>query len=167
MVSLPWGTHNYTIYPSWDDLYLVNSGFGIFTSVSGTAPNRIFNIEWRAVLPGERQCRLRAEVVRGTDSLRCDLRSCGQRQHQRHSGSAEERHHLYAIFLQRHRRCGYWRTKLYAAGLWHAYTDAYRDALSKPNLHAEFVQRAHRVCRYRRRLLSFSRKSWPNRCDGG
>ena len=23
-------------------------GFGIFTSVSGTAPNRIFNIEWRA-----------------------------------------------------------------------------------------------------------------------
>ena len=24
------------------------AGFGIFTSVSGTAPNRIFNIEWRA-----------------------------------------------------------------------------------------------------------------------
>src|SRR5258705_5020291 len=45
---LPWLTHNYTIYPYWDDLYLVNSGFGIFTSVSGTAPNRIFNIEWRA-----------------------------------------------------------------------------------------------------------------------
>ncbi len=45
---LPWLTHNYTIFPYWDDLYLVNSGFGIFTSVSGTAPNRIFNIEWRA-----------------------------------------------------------------------------------------------------------------------
>ena len=45
---LPWTTHNYSIYPYWDDLYLVNSGFGIFTSVSGTAPNRIFNIEWRA-----------------------------------------------------------------------------------------------------------------------
>ncbi len=45
---LPWITHNYTIFPYWDDLYLVNSGFGIFTSVSGTAPNRIFNIEWRA-----------------------------------------------------------------------------------------------------------------------
>ena len=27
---------------------MVNSGFGIFTSISGTAPNRIFNIEWRA-----------------------------------------------------------------------------------------------------------------------
>jgi hypothetical protein len=45
---LPWLTHNYTIYPYWDDLYLVNSGFGIFTSINGTAPNRIFNIEWRA-----------------------------------------------------------------------------------------------------------------------
>ena len=45
---LPWLTHNYTIYPYWDDLYLAQSGFGIFTSVSGTAPNRIFNIEWRA-----------------------------------------------------------------------------------------------------------------------
>ena len=45
---LPWLTHNYTIYPYWDDLYLVNSPSGIFTSISGTAPNRIFNIEWRA-----------------------------------------------------------------------------------------------------------------------
>jgi hypothetical protein len=45
---LPWLAHNYTIFPYWDDLYLVNAGFGIFTSVSGTAPNRIFNIEWRA-----------------------------------------------------------------------------------------------------------------------
>src|SRR3982751_1795792 len=45
---LPWSSHDYTIYPYWDDLYLVNSGFGIFTSLSGTAPNRIFNIEWRA-----------------------------------------------------------------------------------------------------------------------
>ena len=61
---LPWSGHNYTIFPYWDDLYLVNSGFGIFTSVSGTAPNRIFNIEWRAqYFPGKRQCQLRAEVV--------------------------------------------------------------------------------------------------------
>ena len=42
----------YTIYPYWDDQTTVNSGFGIFTfgiftSISGTAPNRIFNIEWR------------------------------------------------------------------------------------------------------------------------
>jgi hypothetical protein len=44
---LPSANHSYTIFPYWDDLYTVNAGFGIFTSVSGTAPNRIFNIEWR------------------------------------------------------------------------------------------------------------------------
>ena len=47
-ICLPWTTHNYTIFPYWDDLYLVNSPAGIFTSVSGSAPARIFNIEWRA-----------------------------------------------------------------------------------------------------------------------
>src|ERR1043166_4683450 len=51
---LPWTTHNYTIYPYWDDLYLVNPGFGIFTLISGTAPNRIFNIDWRAQRSAER-----------------------------------------------------------------------------------------------------------------
>src|SRR6202008_1707533 len=30
------------------DLYTIISCVGIFTSVTGTAPNRIFNIEWRA-----------------------------------------------------------------------------------------------------------------------
>jgi hypothetical protein len=44
---LPWTTHDYTILPYWNDLFTVNAGYGIFTSVSGTAPNRIFNIEWR------------------------------------------------------------------------------------------------------------------------
>ena len=47
-ICLPWTTHNYTLLPYWDDLYTLNAGFGIFTSVTGTAPNRIFNIEWRA-----------------------------------------------------------------------------------------------------------------------
>src|SRR5438445_2455082 len=32
----------------WADLTTYTSGQGIFTSVSGVAPNRIFNIEWRA-----------------------------------------------------------------------------------------------------------------------
>ena len=73
---LPWLTHNYTIYPYWDDLYLVNSGFGIFTSISGTAPNRIFNIEWRAqYFPGSGSAgfelrlyegQLRFDVIYGT-----------------------------------------------------------------------------------------------------
>ncbi|HVU64816.1 MAG TPA: GC-type dockerin domain-anchored protein [Phycisphaerales bacterium] len=39
------------IFPHWDDLRTdtVYPGMGIFTSTSGTAPNRIFNIEWRTV----------------------------------------------------------------------------------------------------------------------
>jgi hypothetical protein len=46
-ICLPWTTHNYTIYPYWDDQLTNGAGGGIFTSVTGTAPNRIFNIEWR------------------------------------------------------------------------------------------------------------------------
>ena len=55
---LPWTSHNYTIFPYWDDQRTdANSGCsafpggncGVFTSVSGTAPHRIFNIEWRTV----------------------------------------------------------------------------------------------------------------------
>jgi hypothetical protein len=48
---LPQAGATYTIFPYWDDQRTdVNTcpgGCGIFTSVSGTAPNRIFNIEWR------------------------------------------------------------------------------------------------------------------------
>ena len=47
---LPTNTLNNAILPFWDDLRTdMGTGSGIFTSVSGTAPNRIFNIEWRAV----------------------------------------------------------------------------------------------------------------------
>ncbi|MEO8287485.1 MAG: S-layer homology domain-containing protein [Chloroflexota bacterium] len=35
------------IMPYWDDQITAPAGKGIFTSISGTAPNRIFNIEWR------------------------------------------------------------------------------------------------------------------------
>jgi len=37
------------IFAYWDDLRTDQPGGGVFTSLSGTAPNRIFNIEWRAV----------------------------------------------------------------------------------------------------------------------
>src|SRR5438046_6189103 len=48
---LPDSSFSYTIFPYWDDLYTGGAlnGQGVFTSISGTAPNRIFNIEWRAV----------------------------------------------------------------------------------------------------------------------
>ncbi len=46
--NLPHPSFNTTIYALWDDLSLFLTGNGIFTSVTGTAPNRTFNIEWRA-----------------------------------------------------------------------------------------------------------------------
>ncbi len=64
-------THDYTIFPYWDDQLSVNRlrglsrrHCGIFTSVTGNAPNRIFNIEWRTVYFTKRRARQsRAEVV--------------------------------------------------------------------------------------------------------
>jgi hypothetical protein len=51
---------DYTIFPLWEDMRtdigltgcasFPGGTCGIFTSVSGSAPNRIFNIEWRTVL---------------------------------------------------------------------------------------------------------------------
>ena len=39
-----------SIMAYWDDLRTDGTGTGVFTSVSGVAPNRIFNIEWRACI---------------------------------------------------------------------------------------------------------------------
>ena len=57
---LPSATFNMPIMPQWDDLRTDQVGTGctayggvgcgVFTSISGTAPNRIFNIEWSTVL---------------------------------------------------------------------------------------------------------------------
>ena len=45
---LPYGGHNNTIFVFWDDLYMGSNG--VYTSVEGSAPNRVFNIEWRGDL---------------------------------------------------------------------------------------------------------------------
>ncbi len=46
---LPNAAFNDTIFAYWDSFNTnINDNMGMFTSVSGTAPNRIFNIEWRA-----------------------------------------------------------------------------------------------------------------------
>jgi hypothetical protein len=37
-----------TMMPFWDDLRTDLAGSGIFSSITGVAPNRIFNMEWRA-----------------------------------------------------------------------------------------------------------------------
>jgi hypothetical protein len=45
---LPQYGFDQTIFPFWQDLVTDGPGNGVFTSTSGAAPNRIFNIEWRA-----------------------------------------------------------------------------------------------------------------------
>ncbi len=46
---LPAGGLNNALLPFWDDVVLIGGANGIYTSVSGVAPNRIFNIEWRGI----------------------------------------------------------------------------------------------------------------------
>jgi hypothetical protein len=48
LCPLPDSRFGTTIFAYFDDLFTGGAGEGIFTSVSGVAPNRIFNIEWRA-----------------------------------------------------------------------------------------------------------------------
>jgi hypothetical protein len=53
------GPYDFTVFPVWQDMRtdfglsgcanFPGGNCGVFTSVSGTAPNRIFNIEWRTV----------------------------------------------------------------------------------------------------------------------
>jgi hypothetical protein len=47
---LPDASFTNTIFGFWDDLRTDGTGVGVFTSTSGSAPNRIFNIEWRACI---------------------------------------------------------------------------------------------------------------------
>jgi hypothetical protein len=49
---LPTAAFNMAILAHWDDLRTDGVGGGIFTSISGSAPNRIFNIEWRTIYFG-------------------------------------------------------------------------------------------------------------------
>ena len=44
---LPYPFVSNAIMPHWDDTLTTPAGDGIYTSLTGTAPNRIFNIEWR------------------------------------------------------------------------------------------------------------------------
>src|SRR5205814_7351199 len=49
---LPDLSANYAIMAYWDDLDLSSAGNGIYTSVTGTAPNRVLNVEWRSTRAG-------------------------------------------------------------------------------------------------------------------
>jgi hypothetical protein len=50
VTCLPNAGFGYTIFAFWSDLFTLDgaAGQGVFTSVSGVAPNRVFNVEWRA-----------------------------------------------------------------------------------------------------------------------
>lgn len=61
-VCFPITHFNYAILPHWGDLTIGGANEGIFTSISGSAPNRIFNIEWRASLLGNTPGSLNFEV---------------------------------------------------------------------------------------------------------
>ncbi|HET9494747.1 MAG TPA: S-layer homology domain-containing protein, partial [Chloroflexia bacterium] len=52
---LPSPAFNTAVLPLWDDLTTAGAGGGIFASVSGTSPQRILNIEWRAARAGTSQ----------------------------------------------------------------------------------------------------------------
>ena len=45
---VPFSLFNYALLPFCTDLVTDSPAGGIFTSITGSAPNRIFNIEWRA-----------------------------------------------------------------------------------------------------------------------
>lgn len=61
-VCFPLPQFNYAILPQWGDLTVAGANEGVFTSVSGTSPNRVFNIEWRASILGNAPASLNFEV---------------------------------------------------------------------------------------------------------
>ncbi|MDQ1591033.1 MAG: hypothetical protein QOG71_1660 [Pyrinomonadaceae bacterium] len=72
-VCFPLGLFSYSIVPHFSDLSIGGAGEGIFTSVSGVAPNRIFNIEWRASSIGKTAGSLNFEVRLYEGQTRFDI----------------------------------------------------------------------------------------------
>jgi hypothetical protein len=82
---IPWAAHDFAIHPLFQDLRTdaTLSGCstypagncGIFTSVSGTAPNRILNIEWRAVLfiNNNSRCNFELRIYENSATKRFDI----------------------------------------------------------------------------------------------
>jgi len=68
---LPAPVFNYAILPYWDDLLVDSPSYGVFTSTTGIAPNRTFNIEWRTNCFSE--CNLDFELVLYENQTRFDF----------------------------------------------------------------------------------------------
>src|SRR5205823_4533716 len=54
--ALPDSDFDHAIFAHWDDLLTYIGDRGIYTSVTGSAPNRVLNIEWRALIYATRCC---------------------------------------------------------------------------------------------------------------
>jgi hypothetical protein len=79
------GPYDFTIFPAWEDMRtdfglsgcssFPGGNCGVFTSVSGSAPNRIFNIEWRTVLFANNAStqNFEARLYENSSSLRFDV----------------------------------------------------------------------------------------------
>lgn len=61
-VCFPLPQFNYAILAHWGDLTIAGANEGVFTSVSGSAPDRIFNVEWRASIIGNSPASLNFQV---------------------------------------------------------------------------------------------------------
>jgi hypothetical protein len=72
-VCLPLNHFAYSILPHFTDLTIGGAGEGVFTSVSGAAPNRIFNIEWRASVLGKPAGSLNFEIRLYEGQTRFDI----------------------------------------------------------------------------------------------
>ena len=79
--------------------------------MSGTAPNRIFNIEWRAVYMDQpdQKANFELRLYEGQNKFDVIYGTLERRQQQRHGGSAVQRYLLCSVLLQRLRWFAYWR----------------------------------------------------------
>ena len=125
---LPWTTHNSTIFPYWDDqrtdtqtgcAAFPGGVCGIFTSVSGVAPNRIFNIEWRTVYFSSTTTTANHELRLYEGQTRFDViyGTLGLGNTSATAGVQKDNTTFDSVLLQRLRWCGYWRAKLHTANL--------------------------------------------------
>jgi len=61
--ALPAIVYDHTIAGFWDDLLLTAAGNGVYSSTAGTAPNRIFYLEWKGVVPAAGNAPVDFEMV--------------------------------------------------------------------------------------------------------
>jgi hypothetical protein len=91
----------YAIYLVWDDQTTEPAGRGIYTSVTGVAPNRIYNIEWNTEYfeGGEANYELRLYETSSTGALRHNIWLRWQQQCQLDLRRAEEQYPVHSVLL--------------------------------------------------------------------